>query len=135
MTRKKARDFLFKLIFELEFAKPEHSATYDNFLLELTEEDEQNDNVLFIKDIYTGVIGNYDEVLSLISNNITGYSQDRVFKLDLAILIFAVYEIKFYKKTPVKIVINEAIELAKKYSTDKSYAFINSALSNIIKEN
>ena len=65
--------------------------------------------------------------------NIKGYTLDRLFKVDLAILIMATYELKFYKQNSVKIVANEAVELAKKYSTEKSYSFINAVVASIAK--
>lgn len=140
-TRKKARDMLFKLVFELGFSQPEASVTYENFLLEyegfkeeerLSEEDVENFE--FVKTIFVGVLEKHDEVLDLISSIVKGYTIDRMFKVDLAILVLSVYELKYYEQTPTKVLINEAVELAKKYSTDKSYKFINSALANVVKQ-
>ena len=59
---------------------------------------------------------------------------NRIFKVDLAILKVAVFEMLFSnEKTPSKVIINEAVELAKKYSTDKSYKFVNGVLASINK--
>ena len=58
---------------------------------------------------------------------------DRISKIDLAILKLAIYEIK-YKKLPYKVVINEAVELAKKYGEDNSKKFVNGILASIVKE-
>ena len=58
---------------------------------------------------------------------------DRISKVDLAILKLAIYEIK-YKDIPFKVVINEAVELAKKYGEDNSKNFVNGILASIIKE-
>ena len=63
---------------------------------------------------------------------VKGYDIDRIYKVDLAILVLAVFEIEFEKSTPQNVVINEAVELAKKYSTDKSYSFINGVLAKVI---
>ena len=52
-------------------------------------------------------------------------------KVDLAILRLAVYELKFSSLTPEKVVINEAVELAKKYSSDNAPAFVNGVLGKI----
>ena len=54
-------------------------------------------------------------------------------EVDLAILVLAVYELKFAGEVVPTIVINEAVELSKKYSTDKSYSFINGVLAKVIK--
>ena len=74
----------------------------------------------------------YDELISIVKENTIGYELERIYKVDLAILVLAVFEIK-YSETPRNIVINEAVELAKKYSTDKSYSFINGVLAKVIK--
>ena len=58
---------------------------------------------------------------------------DRIAKIDLAILKLAIYEIK-YKDIPFKVVINEAVELAKKYGEDSSKNFVNGVLASVVKE-
>lgn len=60
------------------------------------------------------------------------FSIDKINKTDLAILRLAVYELKVSKKEPSKVIIDEAIELAKEYGGDSSPAFINGALGNIL---
>ena len=130
MSRIMARETVFKLTFELCFHKPEEGVFFEEFLKENPLEEADVD---FVKSFYTGIIKHYDEILDIISKNIKGYTIDRVFKVDLAILIMATYELKFDKQNPVKIVANEAVELAKKYSTEKSYSFINAVVANIAK--
>ena len=61
------------------------------------------------------------------------WSIERIAKIDLAILKLAIYEM-VYSKTPYKVVINEAVELAKKYGDDNAKAFINGILASIVKE-
>ena len=58
---------------------------------------------------------------------------ERISKMDLSILKLAIYEIK-YKELPFKVVINEAVELAKKYGEDSSKNFVNGILASIVKE-
>lgn len=58
---------------------------------------------------------------------------DKINKVDLAILRLAVFELTIEKKEPVKVVIDEAIELAKEYGGETSPSFINGALGNVIK--
>ena len=58
---------------------------------------------------------------------------DRISKIDLAILKIAIYELVF-TKLPYKVVINEAVELAKKYGEDSSKSFVNGILASIVKE-
>ena len=70
--------------------------------------------------------------MTIIKDNTEGYELDRIYKVDLAILVLAVYEIK-YQDTPKNVVVNEAVELSKKYSTDKSYSFVNGVLAKVLK--
>ena len=85
----------------------------------------------YIKSIYLGVIEHTADIKELISANLVNYTTERLFKADLAILIYGVYELKFTDEES-KIVINEAVELAKKYSDEKSPSFINGVLAKIL---
>ena len=132
MSRILARETVFKLTFELCFHKPEDSCYYEEFLKDNNFDEE---NLAFIKTFYEGIVAHFDELKDIVSKNIKGYTLDRLFKVDLAILIMVAYELKFYKENPVKIVANEAVELAKKFSTEKSYSFINGVIASIAKIN
>ncbi len=129
MSRKIARNELFKLVFEVCFQ--DHSEIlFDEFLENDTISDE---NKTFVKEIYSGIMENKQQLLDDISKYLKGYTVERLFKVDLAILLIAFYEIK-YQNTDNKIVVNEAVELAKKYSTPKSYSFVNGVLASLIKD-
>ena len=67
----------------------------------------------------------------LISSNLKGYTIERLNKIDLAIIILAVIELNYLKENTKEVIINEAVELAKKYSTNKSPKFINGFLASI----
>lgn len=129
MSRIEARDIAFKFIFEDLFHTPEDSTSYEDFL---NNNDMSAEDISYIRDIYTGVLDKWDELLGIIKENCTGYTIDRIYRVDLAILMLATYELK-YTTTDQKVVINEAIKLSKKYSTDKSYSFCNGVLSKIVK--
>ena len=73
------------------------------------------------------------EINEIISSNLKGYTIERLYKIDLAILVLAVIELKFIKENPKEVIINEAVELAKKFSTEKSPRFINGVLADIVK--
>jgi len=68
---------------------------------------------------------------SLIKVHAPKFPIEKIAKTDLAILRLATYELKIEKKEPVKVIINEAIELAKELGSEKSYAFINAVLGKI----
>ncbi len=129
MSRKVARDWLFKLVFELTFQK-ESVELYEEFM---SLSDVSEDNKQFVTDIYTGVAENYEGLCEQLNAFLTGYNTNNMFKVDLAILLIALYEVKYYKQTDNKVVANESVELAKKYSTDKSFKFINGVVATIIK--
>ena len=71
----------------------------------------------------------YDELLEKISGSIEKFALDRLYKVDLAILLLAVYEISYVDSVPFKVSVDEALSLAKKYSTEKSGKYINGVLA------
>ena len=130
MSRKLARNELFKLVFEICFQ--DHSEVlFDEFL---ENENISQENKNFVKEIYSGIMENKDDILQDISKYLKGYTVERLFKVDLSILMIAFYEIKYQKSEDHKVIANEAVELAKKYSTPKSYSFINGVIASLIKD-
>lgn len=147
MSRKVAREVAFKLIFENCFHKPEEGVTYEEFLndfvklseinkesvfFEIKDKIDEND-IEYIKGIHTGVLEHITEIVDMISSNLIGYTLDRLYKVDFAILIYCVYELKF-TDTPDLVVINEGVELAKKFSDEKSPSFINGVLAKVLND-
>lgn len=121
-----ARELAFQLIFERLFVKDNFSD--EEFFVSLKKEEDIN----FAKEILTSFENNRQQIKDTISSHLVGYEIDRVYKVDLAILCEALTEILFIK-TPYKIVVNEAVELAKKFSTEKSSKFVNGVLSSVLK--
>jgi N utilization substance protein B len=74
----------------------------------------------------------HEEIDSVIGQNSTGWDIDRLVKMDKDILRIALCEMLYIKETPMKVVVDEALELAKKYSTDDSASFINGVLAKVI---
>lgn len=133
MSRRIAREYLFKMVFETLFVEPSETTSYEDFLKN-EELDEENKN--FVKDNFSSILKNKEELMDILKSTLTdNFSIDRIFKVDMAILLVALNEIKYYKQTPVKVVVNEAIDISKKYSTEKSYSFINGVLAKYIKDN
>lgn len=125
------REMIFKLIFETCFHEPQDSIMYEEFL---KENDLNEEDLTFLKEIYTGVLEQKNKLDSMIETKLRNFTLSRLMKVDYSILLLGVYEMKFYLKTPQKVVINEAVRLAKKYSDEKSYSFINGILREISKE-
>ena len=133
MNRSEIREEAFKLIYSLEIQKKEPLEEQIELYIEANEIVNKN-AVEYIKDAVLGIEQNREEIVRKIEKNLKSeWKIDRISKVDLAILKLAIYEIK-YKDIPFKVVINEAVELAKKYGEDSSKNFVNGILASIVKE-
>lgn len=135
MSRHKAREISFKYVYQIAFGQP--LIVEEDGFWNMALEDDKNlneEDKVFIEGIVNGVKGHLDEIDKVIFSKITGRSMDRVFKVDLAILRIAVYELLYVKELSYKVVVNEAVEIAKKYGKDNSHTFINGILREVIKE-
>lgn len=124
-----ARDYIFKKIYvdlfdDNQVGEIVDSVQYDSITL-------QNDKD-YINCVFDLYVKNKESVEKKINDLLVDYIPERVFKIDRAILSLAIVELLYYKKTPQAVVINEAVELAKKYGTDKSYSFVNGLLKRAI---
>ena len=128
MSRKKSREYAFRLVFERFFHEPDVDFAFQDEELVLDDSDKE-----FANSLIGGINEKFDDIQEIIKRNIVGYEIDRLYKVDLAILMVAVYELKFMNENP-PIVINEAVELSKKYSTDKSFSFVNGVLAKVLKD-
>jgi N utilization substance protein B len=131
MSRRAAREDLFKIIFEAEIKEESLIDIYSNYL---TREEEKKINEKereFIEKNVKGIEEHNEEILNEISLKMEGWSYDRIGVVERALLKSAVYELMF-EKTPKEIVINEIVELAKKYGDAKSYEFLNGVLAKIL---
>jgi N utilization substance protein B len=80
------------------------------------------------------IIPHLETIDNLIKANAPKWPIDKINRVDLAILRCAIWELKLQSKTPPKVVIDEAVELAKEFGTDTSSSFVNGCLGSIIKE-
>ena len=130
MNRSAIREQAFKFLYEIEVQKDVTDEHINVFL----DNNEIQDNSAkeYIIDIVKGVNDNYDNIINKISENLkSDWKIDSVSKINLALLKLAIYEI-CYKKLPYKVVINEVVELAKKYGDDSSPVFINGILASVV---
>ena len=133
MNRSAIRELAFRLIYSREIQKEENIEEQIELFLEANEVEDKN-AIEYINDAIKGIEGNKEEILALIEKNLkTDWKLERISKVDLSLLKLAIYEIK-YKNLAYKIVINEVVELAKKYGEDQSKNFVNGILASIIKE-
>ena len=133
MSRKKARDYAYKLVFEWLFNKDnqESSPTMDTVFAdsEITVADKD-----YIKNVVGGVKERYEELSGLIGANSRNFSIERIFKPDLAALLLATYELKFMPDIPPAVSISEILDIVKTYSMPDSYVFVNGVLAGILKQ-
>lgn len=133
MDRSRMRELAFKLVYSIEIQKTNDLTEAIDLYIEANEITSQN-AIDYIKDIILGIDKNKSKIDEKIEKNLKqDWKIDRISKVDLAILKLAIYEIK-YKDIPFKVVINEAVELAKKYGEDNSKNFVNGILASIVKE-
>ena len=133
MNRTTMRELAFKLLYSLEIQKLEELKEQIDTYIE-TNDINNDEAIAYIEDAVLGIEKNKKTINELIKNNLkSDWKIERVSKIDLSILKLAVYEIK-YKNLPYKVVINEAVELAKKYGEDNSPKFVNGILASIIRE-
>lgn len=133
MNRTAIREETFKLIYSLEIQKQEDLEEAIELYEESNEITDKNAKE-YIKDAVFGIHKNNDEIINKIERNLkSDWKIGRISKMDLAILKLAIYELK-YTDIPFKVVVNEAVELAKKYGEETSKNFVNGILASIIKE-
>ena len=132
MKRTKLRELTFKLIYSETIQKQLEEEEVANFFEE--NEIQTSEEKAYVQEIWNGIHEKETDILEAIKRNLKeAWSIERIAKIDLAILKLAIYEM-VYSKTPYKVVINEAVELAKKYGDDNAKAFINGILASIVKE-
>lgn len=135
--RKIARELAFMLIYEGMFNEKRNTEiSFDFFSNEkeiLGDSSLDIEDEVYVKQIICLYDANKEHINTMINNNLFGYEPDRLYKIDKALLCLAVTEIYHYK-TPAPIVVNEVVEISKKYSTEKSAKFINGILGAILKE-
>ena len=135
MTRTEIRELTFELLYSLEIQKMEQEEYNEQIELFLVEQNVNQEKAkTYINQTILGINENEEEILKLISQNLKEkWDISRISKVNTALLKLATYEI-VYAKLPYKVVVNEVVEIAKKYGDENSPSFINGILANIIKQ-
>ena len=132
MSRRKSRILAFQGLFSWDASK---APLEDILSFSWVQNEESQDETTFASLIISGTIDHIDEIDKMIENHLTAsWSMDRINRVTLAILRTSVYEILFQKDIDKKIVIDEAVNIARDYGTDDSYKFINAVLDKIGKD-
>ena len=126
LTRTEAREKIMIILYQIDFyIKDNISFDVEDVIKENLEIDNK-----YVRDIVNGVLENLEEIDSVINKYLDNWDLDRLGKTDKAILRLAAYEMLHYD-TPKIVAINEAVELAKKYSDEKVVKLINAVLDKI----
>jgi N utilization substance protein B len=88
----------------------------------------------FVKKLLTTAYGRFAEYNSLIAGSVSKWDQDRLYTTDIVLIAMGLAEAEAFPDIPVKVTINEYVEISKYYSTPKSRGFVNGILDRLIKE-
>lgn len=133
MNRKKSREYLMQLVYQMQISKESAGEVYDSFM-ENEEISKDGIDLTYIKSCLIGIMTNKDILDEKISENLVNWKINRISKVNLSILRVAVYELIYKEDIPAKVAINEAIELCKEFSDEKSVSFVNGVLDKIYKK-
>ena len=132
MNRTEIRELSFELLYEIEIQK-DSSKEHINLFIENFEIKDQK-AIDYINEVTSGIKSNEEMITELIKDNLKkDWDISRISKVNIAILKLAIYEMVI-SKIPYKVVINEAVELAKKFSDDTSQSFVNGVLASVVKQ-
>ena len=132
MNRKRSREIAMELLFGMTLSKNTLEETIETFV----EDYEMNLNTIdleYIKKILFKVEENKEAIDKKIEESLNNWKIDRISKVNLSILRLAIGEMLYIEDVPEKVAINEAIELTRKYSDEKSISFGNGVLDKAFK--
>ena len=132
MKRQKSREKAMELSFGVELSKDSPEEAIETFV-DNYDGDIKRLDLGYIKEVLFGIDSKKEELDSIIKSNLQNWKIERVAKINLTILRLAVLEMKYIEDVPAKVALNEALELTKKYSDDKSVSFVNGALDKAFK--
>lgn len=128
MSRRQLREQIFKLLFRVEFNAPEDMPEQKELFFEETESASEQDQK-YIDEKYGKIMDVLPSIDAQINEKASGWTTERMGKVELTILRLAVFEILYDETVPASVAINEAVELAKKFGQDESPAFVNGVLA------
>lgn len=130
MTRREIREHIFLMLFRKDFYNTEELNEQMKLYMTELEEASQEENS-YLEQRFQSVVEKSCEIDAILSDISIGWKLNRMGKVDLTILRLAVYEIRYDEEIPVKVAINEAVELAKKFGGDDSPGFVNGVLAKL----
>ena len=128
MRRSKVREHIFKMLFSIGFDAADADEQIELYLEQVEEASEEERG--YMRKKVKDIAAHEEEIDAMINEHTTGWKTGRMNKVDLSVLRLAVYEMKWDDEVPVKVAINEAVELAKNFS-DEGPAFVNGVLGKL----
>lgn len=129
--RRKSREIALKVLYQIEITGEEPNEALSKYWSTL---DIESGGDSYAKSIIFGVYNHLEEIDSLIMQSRTRWRLDRISLVDKAILRLGIYELLYEEDLEYKIIINEAVELAKKYGDINSKAFVNGILDEVARK-
>lgn len=130
MSRRVARESAMKLLYQMELME---DFSQENLDLFIDNNGFQEDEEKYIGNAIKGVVENLEKIDGFIDENVDDWAVNRLARVDLSILRISIYELLYRKDIPEQVSINEAIETAKKYSSEESAKFINGILGGFVR--
>jgi len=127
VTRRHARELALQTLFSIEIGRHDPHAALDEALARPGVRDERG----FVRDLVLGTLDHASESDQIVAPLLQDWTLERIPTVDRLILRMAVYEMQHAPQTPRVVAINEAIELAKKFSTEDSGRFVNGVLASV----
>ena len=126
-TRRTAREQALQALYAVEVGSREPS----DALSEIVGDRASADHRSFVRELVCGTLDAQEEIDVLIAPRLQGWTLERLPSLDRLILRMATFELRHRPQTPEAVIINEAVELAKKFSTEESGRYVNGVLSAV----
>lgn len=132
MNRSAVRELAFQFLYGAEIQKELTTEQIEEFLSnnEINDENARK----YITDIVSGIMTNHETIIKTVEQNLKeGWKIERLSKVSLALLKLSIYEI-VYQNLPFKAIINDVVELAKKYGEDTAPTFVNGVLASVVRQ-
>ena len=127
--RSHAREAVFKFIFSRLFNSNDEGL-FDVLISELNNSDKQ-----FATDLLSAIDAKIEDYYNLIENLAIGYKLNRILNADKCAILIGMAEFDLFKETPVPVIIDEAVKIVAKYSTENSTDFVNGILAEYVRRN
>ena len=127
-TRHKARMIALQALYEIDAVARKPEAVTERLLAEAELSAENSE---FVRELVSGAVKNREEIDRNIHKYAPAWPVDQIAIIDRNILRLAIFEILFDNKVPIKVAVNEAVELAKTFGSDKSSKFVNGVLGTV----